>query len=83
MSLRIAVTGRRTSFLINHGQNSCHRCFARDATAAISSQNLTAYCRDLVQRHDYESHLVAQFWPKELQSSYYALRAFYVGPPPL
>ncbi|KAF9463036.1 isoprenoid synthase domain-containing protein [Collybia nuda] len=36
------------------------------------------YCRDLVRRHDYESYLLSQFYPKHLQGGYFALRAFFI-----
>lgn len=45
---------------------------------AAGSADPAAYCRGLVQRHDYESFLTAQFYPKEVQGGYFALRAFYV-----
>ncbi|KAF8645253.1 hypothetical protein AX16_008078 [Volvariella volvacea WC 439] len=50
------------------------------ASASVSAPGLAdpiGYCRDLVRKHDYESFLVSQFWPKESQGAYYALRAFY------
>ncbi|KAJ4482054.1 isoprenoid synthase domain-containing protein [Lentinula aciculospora] len=34
------------------------------------------YCRDFVRKYDYEAYLIAQFWPKELRGSYFALKAF-------
>lgn len=36
------------------------------------------YCKEHVRKHDYESFLTAQFYPRELQTTYFALRAFYV-----
>ncbi|TFK64619.1 hypothetical protein BDN72DRAFT_774321 [Pluteus cervinus] len=48
------------------------------ADSAVGLQNPGAYCKDLVRKHDYEGFLVSQFWPRELQGGYYALRAFYV-----
>lgn len=38
-----------------------------------------AYCRDLVQKRDYESFLLSQFYAKEQQNAFLALRAFYVS----
>lgn len=38
-----------------------------------------AYCRDLVQKRDYEAHLVSQFFPRESRDAFCALRAFYVS----
>lgn len=37
------------------------------------------YCKDLVQKHDYESFLTSPFYPREMQSGYFALKAFSVG----
>uniref|UniRef100_A0A0W0F3I2 Uncharacterized protein n=1 Tax=Moniliophthora roreri TaxID=221103 RepID=A0A0W0F3I2_MONRR len=34
------------------------------------------YCRDFVQKHDYESFLISHFYPKEFQGGYFALKAF-------
>ena len=38
------------------------------------------YCKDLVRKHDYESFLTSPFYPREMQSGYFALKAFYVSP---
>ncbi|ELU39004.1 squalene/phytoene synthase domain-containing protein [Rhizoctonia solani AG-1 IA] len=35
-----------------------------------------AYCRELVRKHDYESHLCSYFYPRAAQPGYFALRAF-------
>ena len=37
-----------------------------------------AYCKDFVQKRDYEGYLIGQFYPREYQDAYFALRAFYV-----
>lgn len=37
-----------------------------------------AYCKDFVQKRDYESYLISQFYPPEYRDGFYALRAFYV-----
>ncbi|KII87014.1 hypothetical protein PLICRDRAFT_43724 [Plicaturopsis crispa FD-325 SS-3] len=50
----------------------------RSAPAEAGSGDPTTYCRNLVRKHDYDSFLIAQFWPKELQRGYYALKAFAV-----
>ncbi len=39
----------------------------------------SAYCRDYVRKRDYESYLIGSFYPREHQSAFYALRAFYVS----
>lgn len=36
----------------------------------------TAYCKDIVRKHDYEGFLISHFYPKELQSGFLALKAF-------
>lgn len=36
------------------------------------------FCRDFIRTNDYESYLISQFWPKELQRSYNAVKAFSV-----
>lgn len=38
-----------------------------------------AYCKELVRKHDYESFLLAPFYPKDAQAGYYAIKAFAVG----
>jgi hypothetical protein len=43
------------------------------------SADPTGYCKDLVRKHDYESFLTSQFYPKEMQGGYFALKAFYVS----
>jgi hypothetical protein len=48
-----------------------------------NSADPTGYCKDFVRKHDYESFLTSQFYPKELQSGYFALKAFYVSVRPL
>ena len=38
-----------------------------------------AYCKELVRKHDYESFLLAPFYPKDAQAGYYSIKAFAVG----
>ncbi|KIK65532.1 hypothetical protein GYMLUDRAFT_39002 [Collybiopsis luxurians FD-317 M1] len=49
---------------------------SRRLSTSASITDPTAYCLDLVKNHDYESYLIAQFWPKELRGGYFALKAF-------
>ncbi|KIK86876.1 hypothetical protein PAXRUDRAFT_693145 [Paxillus rubicundulus Ve08.2h10] len=42
------------------------------------TSNPNEYCKDLVLKHDYEGYLTAQFYPRQYQNGYYALRAFYI-----
>lgn len=37
-----------------------------------------SYCKEHVRKHDYESFLTGQFYPRDIQAVYFALRAFYV-----
>ncbi|KAI0260219.1 isoprenoid synthase domain-containing protein [Gloeopeniophorella convolvens] len=36
-----------------------------------------AYCRQFVQKHDYESYLVGQLYPADKRKGYFAIKAFY------
>lgn len=37
------------------------------------------YCADLVRKHDYESYLISQFWPKDIRGPYLSIKAFSVS----
>jgi hypothetical protein len=43
------------------------------------SADPSGYCKVFIRRHDYESFLISQFYPKEMQGGYFALKAFYVS----
>ena len=43
-----------------------------------SGMDHTSYCKDFVRQHDYASYLISQFYPKDAQSGYFALKAFSV-----
>ncbi|KAF8914932.1 isoprenoid synthase domain-containing protein [Mucidula mucida] len=45
---------------------------------AAGAENPAQYCLDLVRKHDYESYLAGPFYPAELRTGYYALKAFSV-----
>lgn len=45
---------------------------------ASGSADPAGYCQDYVRKHDYESFLTSQFYPKEIKGGYFALKAFYV-----
>lgn len=54
----------------------------RATTVAVPEDGASdpnAYCRDFVQKRDYEAYLVSQFYPQEYRNTFYALRAFYVS----
>ncbi|KAH9989706.1 isoprenoid synthase domain-containing protein [Russula compacta] len=36
-----------------------------------------AYCKDFVQRHDYEAYIVSQLYPVGQRKGYFAIKAFY------
>jgi NADH dehydrogenase [ubiquinone] 1 alpha subcomplex assembly factor 6 len=57
---------------------------ARLATAINSGgvENPAAYCKSLVQKHDYESYLCSYFYPRMSQPGYFALKAFFVSAQP-
>ena len=66
------------------------RMLQRTATISASARRLAttlsaggtgdpaAYCRSLVQKHDYESYLCSHFYPRERQPGFFALKAFFV-----
>ncbi len=41
-------------------------------------QDPQAYCLDLVKKRDYDAYLNGQFYPNDLRSAFFGLRAFYV-----
>ncbi|TFK24970.1 hypothetical protein FA15DRAFT_618696 [Coprinopsis marcescibilis] len=47
-----------------------------DSSAGIT--NPAAYCKDLVQKYDYDSYLIGHFYPKSKQDAYFAIKAFSV-----
>ncbi|KAF9064887.1 isoprenoid synthase domain-containing protein [Rhodocollybia butyracea] len=49
---------------------------ARNTFRTFGTTSPEEYCRDFVQKHDYEAYLIAQFWPRELRGGYFALKAF-------
>ncbi|KAG9094655.1 hypothetical protein FS749_012077 [Ceratobasidium sp. UAMH 11750] len=40
------------------------------------TNDVNAYCRALVRKHDYEAYLCSYFYPRAAQPGYFALRAF-------
>ncbi|KAJ7288305.1 Squalene/phytoene synthase [Mycena rebaudengoi] len=53
-----------------------HYSSASPAAGAEGAPDPAVYCRELVQKHDYESFLVSKFWPPALQEGYFAVKAF-------
>lgn len=50
------------------------------ASGAGSDDEHHAYCKDFVQKHDYEAYLVSQLYPTDKRKGYFAIKAFYVCP---
>ncbi|KAF8158159.1 isoprenoid synthase domain-containing protein [Crassisporium funariophilum] len=56
--------------------HSTRRGLVTDASAGTSDPH--AYCRQFVRKHDYDSFLTSYFYPREVQSGYFAIKAFSV-----
>ncbi|KAF9267427.1 hypothetical protein L218DRAFT_920270 [Marasmius fiardii PR-910] len=63
------VSGKRFAF-------SSHLCRRYLSSGFPSRTDYSQYCRDFVQKHDYESYLISHLFPKEFQGGYFALKAF-------
>lgn len=46
--------------------------------APIGTMNPHVYCKDFVQKYDYDSFLTSYFYPREAQSGFFAIKAFSV-----
>ncbi|KAK2465334.1 hypothetical protein APHAL10511_002688 [Amanita phalloides] len=55
-------------------QLKLRRCYS--SVLAPGPADPVAYCKELVRKHDYESFLLAPFYPKEAQAGYFAIKAF-------
>ncbi|KAF5360504.1 hypothetical protein D9756_005022 [Leucocoprinus leucothites] len=49
-----------------------------NSSSTVGLSDPFEYCTDLVRKHDYESYLISQFWPRDLRGSYFAIKAFSV-----
>ncbi|KAJ8080579.1 hypothetical protein PM082_017413 [Marasmius tenuissimus] len=58
--------------------SSVFRRLNSSSSVTFGEADAAQYCRDLVRKHDYESYLISQFFPKEYQGGYFALKAFSV-----
>lgn len=62
---------------------ACHACglrrYTTESPAAVGLSDPSAYCKELVRKHDYESFLVSHFYPKPKQDAYFAIKAFSVS----
>jgi NADH dehydrogenase [ubiquinone] 1 alpha subcomplex assembly factor 6 len=55
----------------------------RAASTSVSSSQIRvnehhAYCKDFIQKHDYEAYLVSHLYPADKRKGYFAIKAFYV-----
>ncbi|KAF9220959.1 hypothetical protein BS17DRAFT_292885 [Gyrodon lividus] len=59
---------------------TCTRSFSASfrVRSIAGTSHPNEYCKDLVLKHDYEGYLTSRFYPRQYQSGYYALRAFYI-----
>jgi NADH dehydrogenase [ubiquinone] 1 alpha subcomplex assembly factor 6 len=72
------ATGQRLVRQLRRTHSSCGpRHYTTDSPVGLSDP--AAYCRDLVRKHDYDSFLMAQFYPKPKQDAYFAIKAFSVS----
>jgi NADH dehydrogenase [ubiquinone] 1 alpha subcomplex assembly factor 6 len=53
------------------------RCYSSGPAPGLADP--VGYCKELVRKHDYESFLLAPFYPKHAQAGYFAIKAFSVG----
>lgn len=70
------IPGRLTT---TKASNYTRRSVSTSATAAAAGpSDPHAYCRDYVQKHDYDSYLNSYFYPRYAQNGYFAIKAFSV-----
>ena len=71
------------SLLVASHGNAHQRSITAGATSGpMAGPGLTdplAYCQDLVRKHDHESFLTSQCYPRNLRDGYFALKAFSVS----
>src|SRR6266702_2188966 len=48
------------------------------STSQIRVDEHHAYCKDFVQKHDYDAYLVSHLYPADNRKGYFAIKAFYV-----
>ncbi|EJC98096.1 uncharacterized protein FOMMEDRAFT_162448 [Fomitiporia mediterranea MF3/22] len=63
-----------------NAHTSSRRKYATNSVASSTAgpQDPEAYCREFVRKHDRDSYLTSQFFPKALQPACFAVRAFYL-----
>jgi NADH dehydrogenase [ubiquinone] 1 alpha subcomplex assembly factor 6 len=58
--------------------SDCRAASTSTRPSGTGSDEHHAYCKDFVQKHDYEAYLVSQFYPTGKRNGYFAIKAFYV-----
>ena len=58
----------------------CRAASTSTRPSGTGSDEHHAYCKNFVQKHDYEAYLVSQLYPIGKQNGYFAIKAFYVCP---
>jgi NADH dehydrogenase [ubiquinone] 1 alpha subcomplex assembly factor 6 len=56
----------------------CRTASTSTRPSGTGSDEHHAYCKDFVQKHDYEAYIVSQLYPIEKRNGYFAIKAFYV-----
>ncbi len=62
--------------------SNCRATSTSTRPSGTGSDEHHAYCKDFVQRHDYEAYLLSQLYPIGKRNGYFAIKAFYVRHPP-
>ncbi len=62
--------------------SNCRAASTSTRPSGTGSDEHHAYCKDFVQRHDYEAYLLSQLYPIGKRNGYFAIKAFYVRHPP-
>ncbi|KAI0317787.1 Squalene/phytoene synthase [Amylostereum chailletii] len=75
LSKRLAHAVPRTA---RHPPSTIRRASSQANSSSVGTGDPAAYCKEFVRKHDYESYLLSQFFPRDKQPGYFALKAFYV-----
>lgn len=83
---RVSVTRWHGRAISKHGvrpsarMHSSSQPYSTSSSSSVpgGSQDPFSYCRDFVKKHDMDSYLISQFFPRSLQAACFAVRAFYV-----
>jgi len=72
---------KRCRFIVTKKLPTVSDCRAASTSTRLSgtgSDEHHAYCKNFVQKHDYEAYLVSQLYPTGKRNGYFAIKAFYV-----